>query len=240
MCTGEAADTRMDGAQRFVAFKERPTASDLSDELFDVINANKRQHMNWKGVPMLKSPFDAWILVEMLREIRPRTVIELGAFAGGSALFLADQLLALGVEEATVLSVDNNIDRLDRTALAAQLTHRLVFIPGDVRDLASIFTPDLLTTLHRPMLVLEDAHVDVPGVMAFFDGVLDVGDYIVIEDTVDDSKMAAVTQALGGPMGEAFAVDAKLCDMFGRNVCWAPNAYLRKMAPPRASGYPQR
>lgn len=178
---------------------------------------------------MLKSPFDGFALIELLRELRPATVIELGALAGGSALFIADQLVALGVAPCHTFSLDVAIERLHPDALRAQLVRNLSFVPADVRHLDRVFTDEFLAQLPRPLLVLEDAHVHVRGVLEFFDAHLRPGDYVVIEDTVDPEKAAVVREFLAVQAEGRYAVDSHLCDLFGPNLTWNPNAYLRRM-----------
>ena len=51
---------------------------------------------SWLGVPVLKHPCDLWTLQEILRDVRPRLVIETGTFMGGSALYVAGVLDGLG------------------------------------------------------------------------------------------------------------------------------------------------
>lgn len=169
------------------------------------------------------------ILIELLRELRPATVIELGALAGGSALFLADQLGAMSIAPCHVYSLDNTIERLHPDALRAQLSLNLSFIPADVRQLDAVLTDAFMDQLPHPMLVLEDAHVDVPGVLRWFDKHLRAGDYIVIEDTVDAEKAGALAAFLASQRPGKYAVDAQLCDYFGQNMCWCPNSYIRRM-----------
>ncbi|KAJ1627555.1 Rhamnosyl O-methyltransferase/Cephalosporin hydroxylase [Pavlovales sp. CCMP2436] len=185
--------------------------------------------MNWRGVPMLKSPFDAMALIEVLREQRPATVIELGALAGGSALFIADQLQALSVAPSHVFSFDITIERLHPNALRAQLSRNLSFFPADVRNLGAVLSDEFMARLGRPLLVLEDAHVNVRGVLEWFDAHLREGDYIVIEDTVDPAKAEAVRDFLASQPEGRYAVDAHLCDYCGPNMSWNPNAYIRRM-----------
>lgn len=222
--------------RRFVPFGERARSSALPDGVLDVINANKRQNANWRGVPMWKSPFDTCILLELLREVRPRTIIELGALSGGSALFLADQSSALGMDDCHVYSLDITLDYIDDAALAAQDAGALTFMQADANALHEVLTPAFLDGLEHPLVVLEDAHVNVEGVLRFFDPILQAGDYVVVEDTVDADKMDAVAAFLNAQPAGMYAVDTRYCDFFGENVCWCPNSYLIRMrdsAPPR-------
>ncbi|HEX4441113.1 MAG TPA: CmcI family methyltransferase [Thermoanaerobaculia bacterium] len=58
----------------------------------------------WMGVPCLKTPLDLWMYQEILFETRPALVVETGSHKGGSALFLANALDAIGSGE--IVSVD--------------------------------------------------------------------------------------------------------------------------------------
>ena len=40
----------------------------------------------YRGVPMLKNPFDLALYLLLLRRLKPRTVIEIGSKSGGSGL----------------------------------------------------------------------------------------------------------------------------------------------------------
>ena len=59
----------------------------------------------WMGVPCLKTPLDLWIYQEILFETRPALVVETGSHRGGSALFLAHALDAIG-RAAEIVSID--------------------------------------------------------------------------------------------------------------------------------------
>jgi cephalosporin hydroxylase len=222
-----------DNEGRFAAFATRPTTSELDLSSWKAINKGKVLNSNWKGVQFLKSPFDSMILVELLRELRPRSILELGALAGGSALFLADQSRALGLEpQPQIFSVELYPQGLDETALAAQAdpAQRLTFLtPVNITSDLPALQP-VLETLERPLLVLEDAHVTLGNTLRFLDEhILREGDYLVVEDTVDEAKRNELGEFLAGTPEGRYAVDTHLTDYFGENVCWNVNAYLRRM-----------
>ena len=39
----------------------------------------------WYGISTLQNPVDAWIIQEILYEVKPDLIVETGAFKGGSA-----------------------------------------------------------------------------------------------------------------------------------------------------------
>jgi cephalosporin hydroxylase len=186
----------------------------------------------YRGLPLLKNPFDLAIYLLLLERLRPRTLIEIGSFAGGSALWFADQASLLDLDLG-VLSVD---------LVKPEVLHPAVtFLQGDARDLGVVLTPLLLEALGRPLLVIEDSsHLagNTRAVLEFFDPWLRPGDYMVVEDGIL-TDMRVAEQYDGGPLEaihcflEArpgrYEIDRSLCDTFGKNVTWNVDGYLRRI-----------
>lgn len=62
----------------------------------------------WQGVPTLKCLLDLWIYQELLWLVRPQLILDLGTWAGGSALFMAHMLDLQGADPSSrVLTVDH-------------------------------------------------------------------------------------------------------------------------------------
>jgi cephalosporin hydroxylase len=77
----------------------------------------------WMGVRALKNPLDAWIYQEIIYEVQPDIIIEIGSAEGGSTLYLAHLLDLLG--KGRVLSID-----IDRTNYRVQ-HERIIVLTGD-------------------------------------------------------------------------------------------------------------
>jgi cephalosporin hydroxylase len=204
--------------------------SDIGYELLMKIQRGALAY-RYRGVPLQKNPFDLALYSLLLDQARPRSLIEIGSYRGGSAIWFADQagLLGLGLE---VLSID-----LEVPAVAARPS--VTFLQGDARELGSVLPPSLMNALPRPLLVVEDSsHLagTTGAVLEFFDRWLRSGEYIVVEDGIlSDMRVADLYD--GGPLRaiEAFLerssryeVDRELCDYFGKNVTWNVNGYLRR------------
>ena len=108
-------------SSRFARIESRPWSSDLgfSRPMLAAIQDTKQNQraepippIHWKGVLLMKDPFSLASYPILLQELRPRTVIELGAFHGGSALWLADLLETFGVSDASVHSFDIDTARI--------------------------------------------------------------------------------------------------------------------------------
>ena len=181
----------------------------------------------YRGVSLLKNPFDLAIYPLLLDRVKPRTLIEIGSHEGGSALWFADRT------NARVVSID---------LVAPSVSHPSVtFIQGDARDLGNVLTPSFMSAIERPLLVVEDANHfadTTAAVLEFFDRWLQSGEYIVIEDGIL-SDMRVAEQYGGGPLRAihefmarrrgAYEIDRTLCDYFGRNVTWNVDGYLRRV-----------
>jgi cephalosporin hydroxylase len=133
----------------------------------------------WMGVPCLKTPLDLWIYQEILFETRPALVVETGSHRGGSALFLAHVLDAIG-SEATVVSVDVLPD-------AGRPAHpRIRWVTGSSSDPAVI---EPIFAGRNPaearLVVLDSDHSreHVLAELALFAPRVSPGGYVVVEDT---------------------------------------------------------
>jgi cephalosporin hydroxylase len=181
-----------------------------------------------RGIPLLKNPFDLAIYPMLLERAQPRTLIEIGSYGGGTALWFADQ-----APQMRVLSVD--------VKPPAGVSHPSVeFLQGDAHELGAVLTPSLMQSLARPLLVIEDSShqaTTTAAVLDFFDRWLQRDEYIVIEDGILTAMRVAESYG-GGPLraiheflartNGRYQIDRTLCDYFGRNVTWNVDGYLRR------------
>jgi len=184
----------------------------------------------YRGVPLLKNPFDLAIYPLLLARAKPRTLIEIGSFQGGSALWFSDQM-----PDMRVISIDieppSNVVR-----------ESITFLRGDALRLDEVLTTDVMNAIERPLLVVEDSNhmrATTAAVLDFFDRWLRRDEYIVIEDgiltamrvanTYDGGPLRAIHEFLGRTKGR-YEIDRSLCDYFGNNVTWNVDGYLRRVS----------
>jgi cephalosporin hydroxylase len=189
---------------------------------------------SYKGIPTLKNPFDLALYAKLLWEQKPRSILEVGSNAGGSAVWLADQCLAMGLE-THIYSIDVNP--------VTDISHPNVsFGYGDGRNLKEVWTPAFLESLPRPLLIIEDAdhhYITTKAVLDYLSASVLPGEYILVEDGIL-SAMKVEGLYGGGPVralkefleqpGCQFEVDRSYCDFFGRNVTWNTGGFLRRRA----------
>ena len=89
------------------------------------------------------------------------------------------------------------------------------------------FPKEIFATLPHPWIVIEDAHQNVYELLLFFDSYLRSGDYFLIEDTIDWRKHRKMQRFVRDASG-AYEVDTRYTDLFGYNVTWNINGYLRR------------
>ena len=189
----------------------------------------------YRGIRMLKNPFDMALYPLLLWQVKPRTIIEIGSNTGASAIWFADLMATYGI--------DGRVISIDVTLPEPAPQHRdVTFLKGDALKLGDVLTPELLSSINRPLLVVEDsAHYPETSraVLEFFDPVLEPGEYIVIEDgNITDLAIAhkyrggpgvAIAEFLAGA-GDRYEIDARLCDFYGANFTGNTNGYLKRIA----------
>jgi cephalosporin hydroxylase len=134
----------------------------------------------WLGVRALKNPLDAWIYQEIIFELRPSTIVEIGGAFGGGSMYLASMLDLLG--SGRVVSVEIN-----RAQWQAPEHPRIVKVDGDcssaevvarVADLVEGVTMVIHDADHSAAAVARDLELYAPFVT--------VGSYFIVEDGIVD------------------------------------------------------
>ena len=183
----------------------------------------KRTKMKWKDLVLMKDPLSLTIYLQLIQDLKPKTIIEFGTFEGGSALWMADMCRVLGID-CGVYTFDNVPERVK-----LKETDGVIFNPLDVKLINRFVEFNLkpFKELPRPMIVIEDCHVNVTEICNCMDRVMDVGDYLIIEDTLDKSKHDIMVSFLVNNC--KYDIDRHYCDFWGRNNTWNINSFLKKV-----------
>lgn len=132
----------------------------------------------WKGLRLLKDPDCQAAYHDLLWELKPRTIIELGVYNGGSLVWFRDL--------ATVMGLDTQVLGIDRDLSRCRIPD------GEMRnislreaDCANLSTFEQIRDVLHPVLFIDDAHVNTFNIMQWAaTDLLDEGDYFVIEDMI--------------------------------------------------------
>jgi cephalosporin hydroxylase len=167
----------------------------------------------WRDIPCFKTSYDIAIYAMLIDELHPRTIIELGSGAGGSALLFADLCTSAGLT-TQVIAIDKSVGTI--------VDSRIAFIRSDCSDWLEA-TAKSQTNFRRPCLIVEDFHGDLVGFFKHIDLILDVGDYLVIEDSF--TKQTRISEVIAG---RPYLIDSKYTDFFGINCTSAINSIFLK------------
>jgi cephalosporin hydroxylase len=133
-------------------------------------------YTHFLGVGLMKNPNDLWIYQDLIAALKPKTIIETGTYAGGSALWFAFLMDAM-CTEGRIITIDLDDHR--------QCSHpRITFVGGDSTD------PDLaqavLAEVEHPLLVTLDADHSAEHVrkeLELYAPHVRVGEWLIVEDT---------------------------------------------------------
>lgn len=206
---------------------------DMPGENLDRIQTGT-QKLTYRGLRFPKNPFDIALYMRLIESLEPRTIIEVGTSQGGGALWFSDLCRNLGLE-TSVLTIDLKTPR--------EQFPEVRYLTGNAYQPDQTFPTELLEAQPHPWLISEDsAHTceACAAVLDYFAPRMLSGDYIVVEDgIVSDLTHERYRQYQDGPNravagfleanGESFEIDAGLCDLFGHNLTFAPNAWLRHL-----------
>jgi len=154
--------------------------------------------LHFLNVEIYKNPLDLWVMQQIIFEEQPDFVIETGTFKGGSALYWAYTLNALGLKHSRVLTVD--IGRYCQAASTHPLWKQYVeFYLGDSTD------PHLVSRIaervrgKKTLVTLDSDHsmVHVLKELRMYGPLVSRGSYLVVEDTHIDGVPTYPDQGLG-------------------------------------------
>jgi cephalosporin hydroxylase len=136
--------------------------------------------MKWMGRPAYKTPFDAWVYQEIIFETKPSVVIEIGTHSGGSTLFLANILDAIGNGKVIGIDIDNSKTK--------DLNHdRITWITGNAVDSSVIDNVKQLISDNDKVMIIEDSsheYTNTLDILKKYSPLVSNGCYFIVEDGI--------------------------------------------------------
>ena len=143
-------------------------------------------NFTWFGLPVLQLPEDLLRIQEVIYGLRPAVIIETGIYRGGSLLFHASLLAAMG--EGTVIGIDREIPEPTRDALRRHpLAARISLLEGDSTDPKIVAQVENLVGSASPVLVILDSghtREHVTRELECYAPLVTEGSYIVATDGI--------------------------------------------------------
>jgi cephalosporin hydroxylase len=138
--------------------------------------------VTWLGRQIWQYPLDAWILQEIVSQLRPQVIIETGTYHGGSAFFFATICDALGLEGAEVVSID--------IAAEETIPHpRITYISGSSVDPHIIDEVRARAAGRNVFIVLDSDHTapHVQAELELYAPLVPLGGYVHVQDGILDT-----------------------------------------------------
>ena len=188
------------------------------------IKHTKWNHHKWKGLTLMKDPMTLSIYMMIIQELKPKTILEFGTYDGGSALWMEDIIKSLSLE-CEINTFDINKDKVNLPEDSKIKSHHL-----DNKKINEFINQrkDLFEKMKSPILMIEDSHVNSNGLILAINPFLRSGDYLIIEDTLDQSKYQDTILSEDGILNMNYEVDTFYCDFWGVNNSWNVNSIFKK------------
>jgi cephalosporin hydroxylase len=150
----------------------------VSDKKETTFRSNK-----WLGIPNLQYPTDAWVIQEMIVELKPDFIVETGTYHGGSAAMWA-MLLEHVNPKGRVITIDIE-DRGEEARKLPIVQERVEFVLGSSID------PEIVAHVveqvqgSNVLVILDSNHTrkHVLAELAVYAPLVPVGGYVIVQDT---------------------------------------------------------
>lgn len=198
-------------------------------EVLSVMQEKVTKGETYFGIHTLKSPTDAWVYQEIITEIKPDIVIEIGNFKGGSALMLAHILDNL--RKGIVISIDQNHSAIDDKAWNHP---RIRWVTGDAMIVFN-GVRDRCRNAETVMVIEDSSHEyqNTLNILRKYSELVTKGSYLIVEDTIcwhglDVGPNPGPYEATQDFLKENKNFEADKCRE-GFLITWNPDGYLRRV-----------
>ncbi len=192
------------------------------------------EKVRWMGVTTWKNVLDLWVYQELIFEVQPDLIVEMGSYKGGGTLYLAHLLDIIG--HGRVLSVD-----IDHSNFIVSHS-RITILTGSTQD-QKVIDHIKQECQNLKVMIIHDADHTATMVLKDLNTYADLvtkDSYFIVEDGIVDlfSRQSVIGGSLGepGPLlaireflkkDRRFVVDRD-CEKY--RLTSNPNGYLKKIA----------
>lgn len=132
------------------------------------------------GIETLKFPIDFWIYMELIYEIKPDVIIEIGNYKGGSALALAHMLDNIGKGRIIGLDINHN-----SVPPIVKKHPKISLITGDACSSFSCVR-NMIKDVETVLIIEDSSHTykNTLNVLKTFSPLVTRGSYFIVEDSI--------------------------------------------------------
>lgn len=188
----------------------------------------------WLGSKTLKCPLDVWIYQELIVALRPELIVETGTHSGGSAHYMATICDAIGTGRIITIDTEERPGRPEHP--------RITYIHGSSTDPEIVASVGAQAGQGPTMVILDSDHRrdHVLAELEAYAPIVDVGSYLIVEDTNINGHPVAPkfgpgpTEAIAAflPSHPEFERDGR-CERYF--MTFNPGGYLVRTRPSSAS-----
>lgn len=190
---------------------------------------NGHYNVTYRGIPMLKNPFDYVLYQMLINDIKPDLIIEIGSYNGASALYYSDILDLIGN------GIVHSIDIEDHVHLLAKQKSNIKFFTTGYQN----YDLNNAKEFNKIMVIDDGSHQyeDVLKALNKFSVLININSYYIVEDGIV-SALGMKKAFNGGPLkaideflknNNNFIIDRKYCDFFGKNATFNVNGFLKRI-----------
>jgi cephalosporin hydroxylase len=171
--------------------EQRQLDIDLKEQLLQVqIKLDKYKYgytFEWLGVPIIRLPDDIVVFQELVFQVNPKVILEVGIARGGSVIF-SSSLVELMGNNGRVIGIDIDIRSHNLQRIKAHKMYKNIdLIEGNILDVNTLASlKECLRGSKVDILVLDSNHTHehVLRELYLLSDLVNVGGYIVLPDTV--------------------------------------------------------
>lgn len=147
-------------------------------------NTRMWENTYWLGVPMWKLPFDAFIIQEIINEIKPDYIIETGTGIGGSALFYASICELLGHGNVITIDIEHKAED-GFYKIPSKIRSRIITHHGSSTNPLKFKRIKSKCNGMKNLVILDSWHSydHVCKELEMYEELVPVGSYLIVEDT---------------------------------------------------------
>lgn len=168
--------------------KDKALAKTTKKWFLQSYNYEYSYHFKWLGRPIIQYPQDIIIIQEIIWRVKPDLIIETGIAHGGSLVFSASILSALG--KGTVLGIDVDIREHNKRAIESHpLSRMITMIEGSSIDESIVKKVHKIAKGKKKIMIILDSnhtHEHVFKELMMYSPLVTKGSYLVVFDTIID------------------------------------------------------